>query len=71
MRSLSAAFPSAEGARVPVEQPVAAEFTRRLAETMSGLPLGPGLDPGVRLGPLVNAESRDKVAQLVTDTPTR
>jgi succinate-semialdehyde dehydrogenase / glutarate-semialdehyde dehydrogenase len=35
---------------------------------MNALRTGPGLDPGVQLGPLVNAESRDKVAQLVADT---
>jgi succinate-semialdehyde dehydrogenase/glutarate-semialdehyde dehydrogenase len=54
--------------RFYVEEPVAAEFTRRLADAMKALHTGPGLDPGVQLGPLVNAESRDKVAQLVTDT---
>jgi succinate-semialdehyde dehydrogenase/glutarate-semialdehyde dehydrogenase len=54
--------------RFYVEEPVSAEFTRRLAAAMGDLPLGPGLDPGVCLGPLVNAESRDKVAQLVADT---
>ncbi|TKA08245.1 NAD-dependent succinate-semialdehyde dehydrogenase [Actinacidiphila oryziradicis] len=54
--------------RFYVEEPVAADFTRRLADAMNSLRTGPGLDPGVQLGPLVNAESRDKVAQLVADT---
>ena len=54
--------------RFYVEEPVAAEFTRRLAEAMGGLTVGPGLEAGVGLGPLVNAQSRDKVAQLVADT---
>jgi succinate-semialdehyde dehydrogenase/glutarate-semialdehyde dehydrogenase len=54
--------------RFYVEEPVAADFTRRLADAMNALRTGPGLDPGVQLGPLVNAESRDKVAQLVADT---
>ncbi|MDX6314025.1 MAG: succinate-semialdehyde dehydrogenase / glutarate-semialdehyde dehydrogenase, partial [Streptomyces sp.] len=54
--------------RFYVEEPVAADFTRRLADAMKALRTGPGLDPGVQLGPLVNAESRDKVAQLVADT---
>ncbi|MCW2941341.1 MAG: succinate semialdehyde dehydrogenase [Actinomycetia bacterium] len=54
--------------RFYVQEPVAAEFTQRLAQEMSALRIGPGLDSGVQLGPLVNAESRDKVAQLVADT---
>jgi succinate-semialdehyde dehydrogenase/glutarate-semialdehyde dehydrogenase len=54
--------------RFYVEAPVAAEFTRRLAAAMAALAVGPGLEAGVQLGPLVNAQSRDKVAQLVADT---
>lgn len=54
--------------RFYVQEPVAAEFTRRLAQAMSALRVGPGLESGVHLGPMVNAESRDKIAQLVDDT---
>jgi succinate-semialdehyde dehydrogenase/glutarate-semialdehyde dehydrogenase len=54
--------------RFYVERPVAAEFTRLLAERMADLRMGHGLDEDVRLGPLVNAESRDKVAALVEQT---
>ncbi len=54
--------------RFYVQEPVAAEFTRRLAQAMSALRVGPGLEFGVQLGPMVNAESRDKIAQLVDDT---
>ncbi|MEV7344664.1 NAD-dependent succinate-semialdehyde dehydrogenase [Streptomyces sp. NPDC093544] len=54
--------------RFYVQEPVAAEFTRRLAAAMEALTVGPGLEAGVELGPLVNAQSRDKVAQLVADT---
>jgi succinate-semialdehyde dehydrogenase/glutarate-semialdehyde dehydrogenase len=54
--------------RFYVERPVAAEFTRRLAARMAELSMGHGLDENVRLGPLVNAESRDKVASLVEQT---
>jgi succinate-semialdehyde dehydrogenase/glutarate-semialdehyde dehydrogenase len=54
--------------RFYVERPVAAEFTRLLAERMGGLRMGHGLDEDVRLGPLVNADSRDKVATLVEQT---
>jgi succinate-semialdehyde dehydrogenase/glutarate-semialdehyde dehydrogenase len=54
--------------RFYVERPVAAEFTRRLAARMAELTMGHGLDEDVRLGPLVNADSRDKVASLVEQT---
>lgn len=43
------------------------EFSTRLAEEMSKLKVGPGLEDGVDVGPLVNAETRDKVKQLVDD----
>ncbi len=51
--------------RFYVEEPVAAEFSRRLAGAMGAVRMGNGLDDGVSLGPLVNAEARDKVAGLV------
>jgi succinate-semialdehyde dehydrogenase / glutarate-semialdehyde dehydrogenase len=51
--------------RFLVQRGIAADFGRRLAEAMSALRMGPGLDEGVELGPLVNAASRDKVAELV------
>jgi succinate-semialdehyde dehydrogenase/glutarate-semialdehyde dehydrogenase len=43
------------------------EFSTRLAEAMAQLRVGPGLEDGVDVGPLVNAETRDKVKQLVDD----
>jgi succinate-semialdehyde dehydrogenase/glutarate-semialdehyde dehydrogenase len=54
--------------RFYVQAPVADEFARRLAEAMGGLRMGPGLDPGVQVGPLVNASTRDKVDSLVRST---
>jgi succinate-semialdehyde dehydrogenase/glutarate-semialdehyde dehydrogenase len=54
--------------RFYVERPVAEEFTARLAREMAAVPMGPGLGDGVKLGPLVNAESLDKVASLVDGT---
>lgn len=51
--------------RFYIEAPIAAEFTRRLSARMAALKMGNGLEPGVQIGPLVNAESRDKVARLV------
>jgi succinate-semialdehyde dehydrogenase/glutarate-semialdehyde dehydrogenase len=57
--------------RFYVERPVAAEFGRRFAEAMASVKLGPGLDDGVQMGPLVNAATRAKVAELVADARER
>jgi succinate-semialdehyde dehydrogenase/glutarate-semialdehyde dehydrogenase len=51
--------------RLYVEAPVAAQFAERLAEAMARLPVGPGLDPMTKLGPLIDADTRDKVERLV------
>ena len=41
------------------------DFSKRLSDKMSQLKVGPGLTPGVDVGPLVNADTRDKVEELV------
>ncbi|HEU5322393.1 MAG TPA: aldehyde dehydrogenase family protein, partial [Methylomirabilota bacterium] len=51
--------------RFYVEAPVAEEFAARLGKAMAAVPMGRGLDEGIRLGPLVDADTRDKVASLV------
>jgi succinate-semialdehyde dehydrogenase/glutarate-semialdehyde dehydrogenase len=51
--------------RFYVQRGVAEEFGRRLAERMQSLRMGPGLDDGVQLGPLVNPDAVDKVDELV------
>jgi succinate-semialdehyde dehydrogenase/glutarate-semialdehyde dehydrogenase len=51
--------------RFYVEAPVAETFAARLADAMGALPTGHGLEDGHRLGPLVDADTRDKVAELV------
>jgi succinate-semialdehyde dehydrogenase/glutarate-semialdehyde dehydrogenase len=48
-----------------VEEPVAEAFGQKLAAAMAALPVGPGLDPDTRLGPLVDAAGREKVERLV------
>ena len=57
--------------RFYVEAPVAEEFARRLAARMADLRLGPGVDTGVDVGPLVNAEAVEKVDELVRDAVGR
>ena len=53
--------------RIYLHADIADAFTARLTERMALLKLGNGLDDGVDLGPLVNAETRDKVAAFVDD----
>jgi succinate-semialdehyde dehydrogenase/glutarate-semialdehyde dehydrogenase len=57
--------------RFYVEAPIADAFVARLSEAMGKLRLGPGLAPGSDLGPLVNEESRSKVARLVESAVRR
>jgi succinate-semialdehyde dehydrogenase/glutarate-semialdehyde dehydrogenase len=51
--------------RFLVQRGVAKTFSTRLVEAMGALRVGPGLDDGVQLGPLINTAGRDKVAELV------
>jgi succinate-semialdehyde dehydrogenase/glutarate-semialdehyde dehydrogenase len=51
--------------RFLVQRGIAAEFSTRLSAAMGALRVGPGLDDGVQLGPLINAAGRDKVESLV------
>jgi succinate-semialdehyde dehydrogenase/glutarate-semialdehyde dehydrogenase len=54
-----------------VDERVAAEFGERLGMAMSRLKLGPGTARGTDCGPVINAESRDKVERLVSDAVGR
>jgi succinate-semialdehyde dehydrogenase / glutarate-semialdehyde dehydrogenase len=51
--------------RFYVHEAVADEFTSRFADRLSKLAVGPGLDDRTDLGPLVNEDTRSKVASLV------
>jgi succinate-semialdehyde dehydrogenase / glutarate-semialdehyde dehydrogenase len=48
-----------------VQDGIAAEFSARLSTAMNAMTLGPGYLDGTTLGPLVNAKTRDEVADLV------
>ena len=52
--------------RFYVEAAIAPEFSRRLAERMAALRLGPGVDEQTEVGPLVNEDAVVKVDELVT-----
>ena len=51
--------------RFLVQRGVAKEFGERLSSAMGGVRVGPGLDEGIQLGPLINAAGREKVESLV------
>jgi succinate-semialdehyde dehydrogenase/glutarate-semialdehyde dehydrogenase len=65
MRNMGEACTAAN--RFYVQETIHDEFARKLTEKMAGLKMGNGLADGIALGPLVNAEGRDKVKELVED----
>jgi succinate-semialdehyde dehydrogenase/glutarate-semialdehyde dehydrogenase len=65
MRNIGEACTAAN--RFHVAGAVAEEFTSRLSERMGALKLGRGTEPGVDIGPLIDQNQRNKVAELVED----
>ena len=53
--------------RFLVARPVAEDFASKLAARLAGMKVGRGTEDGVEVGPLVDASTRDKVAELVDD----
>ncbi|HEX3898699.1 MAG TPA: NAD-dependent succinate-semialdehyde dehydrogenase [Mycobacteriales bacterium] len=53
--------------RFHVHASVADEFATRLADRLAAMPVGRGTEDGVLVGPLIDANQRDKVAELVDD----
>jgi succinate-semialdehyde dehydrogenase/glutarate-semialdehyde dehydrogenase len=69
MRNMGEACTSAN--RFYVHEAVHDAFATKFAERMKSLKVGNGLDDGVTLGPLVNAEAREKVVALVGDAVSK
>ncbi len=69
MRNMGEACTAAN--RFYVHSSVCADFSSRLASRMADLKMGDGLEDGVAVGPLVNAEARDKVHALVLDAQAK
>ena len=65
MRNIGEACTSAN--RLIIHSSVADEFAKRMAERMSTLKVGNGLEEGVEIGPLVEEKALDKVAGLVDE----
>ncbi len=65
MRNIGEACTAAN--RFLVASEVADEFGRRLAVRLSALRIGPGVDDGVQVGPLISEQARTDVLGLVTE----
>jgi len=69
MRNIGEACTAAN--RFYVHASVAEEFAQRLGERMQALPVGRGVEDGVVVGPLIDADAREKVSALVADAVRR
>ena len=65
MRNIGEACTSAN--RFHVAEPIREEFERRLGDRMGSLKIGRGTEEDVKVGPLIDEPSREKVADLVQD----
>jgi succinate-semialdehyde dehydrogenase/glutarate-semialdehyde dehydrogenase len=65
MRNIGEACTSAN--RFHVADSIAAEFAEKLAQRMGSMKLGRGTEEDVDVGPLIDSDQRDKVAELVDD----
>ena len=57
--------------RFLVQEGVVDEFVARVAERVRALRVGPGIDDGVDIGPLIDERALDKVDELVRDAVER
>ncbi len=57
--------------RFHVADAVASEFAEKLAAKLGEMKVGRGTDEGVKVGPLIDATQRDKVAELVEDATAK
>jgi succinate-semialdehyde dehydrogenase/glutarate-semialdehyde dehydrogenase len=69
MRNMGEACTAAN--RFFVHEAVAEDFAGKLAERMGALTLGPGLESGSQVGPLIDPPSLAKVTALVDDAVSR
>ncbi|HLR97714.1 MAG TPA: NAD-dependent succinate-semialdehyde dehydrogenase [Jiangellaceae bacterium] len=65
MRNMGEACTAAN--RIYVQSGIIGEFGQRLAQKMSAMTVGRGVDDGVRVGPLIDEAAQRKVGELVDD----
>ena len=54
--------------RFIVHESLADEFARKMAAQMEAMPLGRGLDPETKMGPVINQKARENLSRLVDAT---
>ncbi|WP_327096603.1 NAD-dependent succinate-semialdehyde dehydrogenase [Nocardia vinacea] len=69
MRNIGQACTAAN--RIFVQRSIVDEFATRLADRLAALPMGRGTEPGVVVGPLIDADAVAKVTSLVADAVRR
>src|SRR5690606_27891793 len=69
MRNMGEACTAAN--RFLVHRDVAEEFSALLTRRIAALPVGPGLDPGSQVGPVIDDAAREKLGALVGDAIAR
>ncbi|MGO1545711.1 MAG: NAD-dependent succinate-semialdehyde dehydrogenase [Gulosibacter sp.] len=57
--------------RIYVQQSIADEFSKRVAERVSGFKMGRGTEDGIVIGPLVEEKAVNKVAEMVEDAKAK
>ncbi|HEV2440548.1 MAG TPA: NAD-dependent succinate-semialdehyde dehydrogenase [bacterium] len=53
--------------RLYVQRSIADRFLPKFVDAVKAIKVGPGTEPGVQVGPLINAETIDKVDEMVTE----
>jgi succinate-semialdehyde dehydrogenase / glutarate-semialdehyde dehydrogenase len=53
--------------RIYVQRPIAEAFFARFTEAVRAIKVGPGFEPGVQVGPLINAETLERVEGFAND----
>jgi succinate-semialdehyde dehydrogenase / glutarate-semialdehyde dehydrogenase len=69
MRNIGEACTAAN--RFHVAAPIAEQFAEKLAEKMGAMKVGRGTEDGVEVGPLIDSDQREKVAELVQDAESK
>lgn len=57
--------------RIYVHESVKDAFTAKLSEAMASLKVGPGMEEGVTLGPVINERAVDDMTQIVEQTTSK
>jgi malonate-semialdehyde dehydrogenase (acetylating)/methylmalonate-semialdehyde dehydrogenase len=55
---------------VLASEAIADDLVAKIAERIPSVKVGPGMEPGNEMGPLITAEHRDKVASYITNAPS-